>query len=76
MTMENDVKIEEELTCQFKSSMRNLKNCYRELKKSINCTLINGLLLTKVFNVCAKESTEELCLKIDAKFEGKLTSAF
>ena len=36
----------------------------------------NGMLLTKVCNVWAKRRTEELCLmalKIDAKFEGKLT---
>ena len=35
--------------------------------------------LTKVYNVRAKKSTEELCLmtlKIDAKFKGKLTCAF
>ena len=35
--------------------------------------------MTKVYNVWAKKSTEELCLmalKIDAKFEGKLTWAF
>ena len=35
--------------------------------------------MTKVYNVRAKKSTEELCLitlKIDAKIEGKLTCAF
>ena len=35
--------------------------------------------LTKVYNIWAKKSTEELCLmslKIDAKFKGKLTCAF
>ena len=32
--------------------------------------------LTKVYNVRAKKSTEELSLKIDAKFKGKLTCAF
>ena len=39
----------------------------------------NGQLLTKVYNTWAKKSTEELCfmaLKIDAKFEAKLTIAF
>ena len=39
----------------------------------------NGLLLTKLYNVRAKESIEELrliTLKIDVKFEGKLTCAF
>ena len=49
-------------------ALENLKNLH-----------FNGLLLTKVYNVWAKKSTEELCLmalKIDAKFEGKLTCAF
>ena len=39
----------------------------------------NGLLLTKVYNVWAKQSAEELflmALNIDAKFQGKLTCAF
>ena len=39
----------------------------------------NGLLLTKVYNVWAKKSIEELCLmalNTDAKFEGKMTCAF
>ena len=39
----------------------------------------NGLLLTKVYNVWTKKSTEELfliALQIDAKFEGKLASTF
>ena len=39
----------------------------------------NELLLTKAYNVWAKESSEELCLmplKTDAKFKGQLTWAF
>ena len=39
----------------------------------------NWLLLTKVYNVWAKKSTEKLCLmvlNIDVIFEGKLTCAF
>ena len=39
----------------------------------------NELLLTKVYNAWAKKNTEELCLialKIDIKFEGKLTGTF
>ena len=49
-------------------ALENLKNLH-----------FNRLLLTKVYNVWAKKSIEELCLmalKIDAKFEGKLTCAF
>ena len=64
MAKKNDAKFEEELTGQFKISMSNLTN---------------GLLLTKVYNVWANESTEELCLmalRIDAKSEWKLTCAF
>ena len=52
----------------FDPSTRNLKNLH-----------FNTLLLTKVYNASAKKSTEKLYLmglKIDAKFEGKLTCAF
>ena len=34
MAMENDVKIEEELTCQFKIDMRNLTNFDPSTQKS------------------------------------------
>ena len=34
MTMNNDAKIEEELTCQFKSDMRNLTNFDPSTQKS------------------------------------------
>ena len=70
MTLKNDEKSEEELACHSKltRALENLENLH-----------FNELLLTKVYNVWAKESTEELCLmalNIDEKFEGKLTCAF
>ena len=34
MTKNNDAKIEEELTCQFKTDMRNLINCDPSTQKS------------------------------------------
>ena len=34
MTMKNDAKFEEELTCQFKIDMRNWTNFYRTSQKS------------------------------------------
>ena len=34
MTMKNDAKIEEELTCQFKIDMRNLTNFDASTRKS------------------------------------------
>ena len=34
MTMKNDAKIKEELTCQFKIDMRNLKNFGPSTRKS------------------------------------------
>ena len=34
MTMKNDAKIEEELTCQFKIDMRNLTNFEPSTRKS------------------------------------------
>ena len=49
MTMKNDAKFEEELTCQFKFDMRNLTILTRALKNLKNLHF-NGLLLTKVYN--------------------------
>ena len=40
MTMENDVKFEEELTCQFKIDMGNWTNLTRGLEISKMCTLM------------------------------------
>ena len=34
MTMKNDTKFEEELTCQFKIDMRSLANFDRSIRKS------------------------------------------
>ena len=39
MTMTNDAKFEEELTCQFKIDMRNLTNFDRSTRKSQKFTL-------------------------------------
>ena len=50
MKMKNDANIEEELTLQFKIDMRNLMNFDPSTQKSQNMH-INGLLLTKVYNV-------------------------
>ena len=50
MTMKNDAKFEEELTCQFKIDMKNLTNFDPSTRKSQNMHF-NGLLLTKVYNV-------------------------
>ena len=57
MTMKNDAKFEEELTCQFKIDTRNFTNFDPSTRKSFN-----RLLLTKVCNAWAKKSIEELCL--------------
>ena len=78
MAMKNNAKFEEELTCHFKIHMRNLTNFDSSTWKSKKIALWLTPL-TKVYNVWAKKSTEELCLialKIDAKFKGKLTCAF
>ena len=39
MTMKNDAKFEEELTCQFKTDMRNLTNFDPSTRKSQKCAL-------------------------------------
>ena len=52
MTMRNDAKFEEDLTCQFKIDMRIWRILTRPLQNLKNLHF-NGLLLTKVYNVWA-----------------------
>ena len=49
ITMKNDTKIEGELTCRFKTDMRNFTNLTRALK-SLENLRFNGFLVTKVYN--------------------------
>ena len=77
MTMKNYAKIEEELTCQLQIDM-NLTNIDPSTQKS-QTLYFNVLLLTTVCNVRVKNSIDEVCflaLKIDEKFEEKLTCVF
>ena len=53
MTMKNDAKFEQELTCQFEIAMTNLANFDPSTQKSKNLHF-NGLLLTKVYNFRGK----------------------
>ena len=39
MTMKNDAKFEKQLTCQFKTDMRNLLNFEQSTQKSQKCAL-------------------------------------
>ena len=48
MTLKNDEKSEEELTCRFKIDITNLMNLTRELE-SLENLHFNGLLLAKVY---------------------------
>ena len=50
MTMKNDAKFEEELTCRLKIDMRNLTNLIRALG-SLKHLHFNGFLLKKVCNI-------------------------
>ena len=54
MTMKNDTKFEQELTCQFKIDMRNLINFDPSTQKIKNLHF-NGPLLSKVYNVRPKK---------------------
>ena len=49
MTRKNDIKIEEELTRQFKIDLRNLTNFDMRTLKNLKNLHFNGLLLTKVY---------------------------
>ena len=73
VTVKNNAKFEEELTCHFKTDMRNLTNFDSSAWKSKKVALYLASL-SKVYNVWSKKSTDELCLmalKIDAKFKKK-----
>ena len=54
MTMKDDTKFEEELTCQFKIDRRNLTN-FDPSTQNLKNLHFNRLLLTKVYNACAKK---------------------
>ena len=76
MTKKNDAKFEEELICHLKIDMNNMTNFDSSTRKSKKFAL-QFVPLTQLF-VTSLHSTEKLCLmalKIDAKFEGKLTCA-
>ena len=78
ITMKNDARFEEELTCRFKIDTTIWQILIR-IFKCLKNLHFNWLLLTKVYNFCTKKRTEELCfvaLKIDATFEEKLTCTF
>ena len=49
MTIGNDAKIAEVLTCQFKIDITNLTN-FDPSTQNIKNLCFNGLLLTKVYN--------------------------
>ena len=69
MKMKNNAKFEEELTCHFKTNMKNLMN-FDSVTQTFNKITIQLAPLTKVYNVWAEKSSEELCLmalKIDGK---------
>ena len=78
MKMKNDAKFEDEMTCQFKIDLGIWRILTWTLKKLKNLHF-NGLLLTKVYNIWARKSKEELCLmalNTEAKFQWKMTCAF
>ena len=50
MTMKNDGKLEEKLTCRFKIDMRNFTNFDPSTRKSQNLHF-TGVFLIKVYNV-------------------------
>ena len=70
MTMKNDIKFEEELTCHFKVDMKNLTNFDPSMWKS-QIFSFNVLLLRKTYIAWVGKSTEDLPfmkMKRDAKF--------
>ena len=78
MTMKNDAKFEEELTCQFKTDMRNLTNFDLSTRKYQKICTLTGCFWPKyiMFDLSKYRGVMSLmALKIDSKFEGKLPCA-
>ena len=78
MTMKNDKKIEEQLTCRFKIIMRNFTNFDPRTRKSKKYVFELAPCDQSIFFLSYK-STEELSfitLKSYANFEEKLTCGF
>ena len=77
MTMENNAKYEEELNCQFKIDMRNLRDF--DLITSKTCIVIDCFWPKYTYNIWAKK-VQRSCvwwhLILMLNFEGKLTCAF
>ena len=75
MTTKGDARFKEKLTCGLKNNIKNLVNFHASNQKSENLHF-DQILLPKAYKIFDEKNTEELCfmtLKIDAKFEEKLT---
>ena len=75
MTLKDDAKFKEKLTCGLKDKVRNLVNFHGSGWKSENL-LFDWILLSKAYIDLNEKNTEELCfmtLKNDAKFKENLT---
>ena len=70
MTLKNDAKFKEQLTCVFKYDMKNLVNFLPITKKSENFTSM-GYFCPKYmrFGLKNTEKSSFMTLKSDAKFE-------
>ena len=78
MTLENDAKFKEKLTCGFKYDIKDLMNFHPTTQKFKNFTF-DGLFLSKVYEVWAKKNTREFAFTTgnrNAKFEWTLTLWF
>ena len=51
MTLKNDVKFEEKLTCGLKNDMRNLANIFNRALESVKIVTLIGFFLSKVENI-------------------------
>ena len=75
MKMKNDTKIEEELTCFFKTDIRNFTNFHPSTRKSKKILFYLAPCDQSIYSLSYK-STEKLSfmtLKSSANFEEKLT---
>ena len=76
MTMNNDAKFEEELTCQFKIDMRNSTNFDLSTQESQKFALQWVAFDQSMYCLSLKGTEELFLMALKTKFEEKLTCVF
>ena len=79
MTLKNNAKFEEKMTCGFKNGMRKVASCFTRALEILKIGTLMGSFCSKQKMYMSLKFTRELyvmTMKNDAKFEEELTYHF